>query len=90
MFRHLLEEEEDAMATEQAALALIAIERLDQGKGRLYDMSEIAVYEGADDLKEGDPENSQMFPWILAAVGVLAAGTTGAVMIKRRKKVCTK
>ena len=45
MFRHILEEDADVMATEQAALALIALERLEANGNRLYDFTEIAVYE---------------------------------------------
>lgn len=40
-FRHLLDGEADLMATEQAFYALAALERLEQGRNSLYDMSDV-------------------------------------------------
>lgn len=40
MFRHTLDGGADVMATEQAALALMALERLENGQRRLYDLRE--------------------------------------------------
>ena len=86
MFRHTLDGEADAMATEQAALALIAVDRLDQNKGRIYDFTEIAVYEGNDDsLKsEGKAESNGWILWV--AGGILIAVGVTFVVIKRGKK----
>lgn len=83
MFRHTMDGEADVMATEQAALALIALERLDANGNRLYDFTEVKLYEGKDDsLKTSvDP-----VLWIAAgSVIVLAAGGAAFVFIKRDK-----
>ena len=90
MFRHTLDGEEDVMATEQAALALIAVQRLDQNGNHIYDFTEIAVYEGSDDkIVTHTPVNYAV--WIVpGAVAVLGAGSVACVFIKRGKKTCMK
>ena len=86
MFKHTLDGDEDVMATEQAALALIAVQRLDQDGNRIYDFTEIAVYEGEDDpVSEKNPTDTGV--WIAVAAGaVLVAGGTVVVFMKRGKK----
>lgn len=85
MFRHVLDDGEDVMATEQAALALVALERLDQQADRLYDMTNIAVYPA--ELEENQGAGSWI--WIGAAGAVIAVGAATAIIIRRgKKKVC--
>ena len=87
MFRHTLDGEADVMATEQAALALIALERLDAKANRLYDFTEVTVYAGNDDSLDvlDAPKNGAV--WIIiGAVVVVAAGGAAFVFIKRGKK----
>lgn len=90
MFKHTLDGDEDVMATEQAALALIAVQRLEQNGNRIYDFTEIAVYEGKDDaVTEKKPASTGV--WIAVAAGaVLVAGGAAFVFIKRGKKKCMK
>lgn len=79
MFCHTMDGGADVMATEQAALALIAVERLAAGKGRLYDLTEVAVYPG-----EASQEQPLRFRLLwLAPLPVL---TAGAVFIIRKGK----
>ena len=87
MFRHTLDGEADVMAIEQAALALIALERLDTKANRLYDFTEVAVYAGVDDSLDAQnaPKNGAV--WIvIGAVVAVAAGGAVFVFIKRGKK----
>ena len=86
MFKHTLDGDEDVMATEQAALALIAVQRLDQNGNRIYDFTEIAVYEGeVDTVSEKAPIDAGV--WIaVAASAVLVTGGTVVVFMKRGKK----
>ena len=90
MFRHTLDGEADVMATEQAALALIAMERLDTKANRLYDFTEVKVYEGIDDSLEPKPtlvEPKKLILWIvIGAVAAVAIGGAAFVFIKRGKK----
>ena len=91
MFRHTLDGEEDVMATEQAALALIAVQRLDAKENRLYDFTEIKVYEGKDDEIVTDTPAAKPIVWIVVGiVAALAAGGAAFVFIKRGKKKCMK
>ena len=39
-FCHLIGEETNQMATEQAFYAMVAVQRLEEGKSALYDMNE--------------------------------------------------
>ena len=86
MFCHTTDGDADVMATEQAALALIAVDRLNRNKGRLYDFTEITVYEGNDDSPKSEG-NAESNGWILWGVGGIsvACGVMIAV-IKRGKK----
>ena len=91
MFRHTTDGEADVMATEQAALALIALERLDAKENRLYDFTEVKVYEGKDDVIVTDTPTTKPVVWIvIGAVVALAAGGAAFVFIKRGKKKCMK
>lgn len=84
MFRHTMDGDEDSMATEQAALALIAVHRLDQKGNRIYDFTEVAVYEGEEETAvEKEPVRTAV--WVAAGVVLIAVGTV-AVFIKRGKK----
>ncbi len=80
MFRHTMDGGADVMATEQAALALIAVERLAVGKGRLYDLTGVAVY--PEETPREQPPHFQIL-W-LAPLPVLAAGA--AFIIRKGKK----
>ena len=87
MFKHVMEDGEDVMATEQAALALIALERMDTGKGRLYDMTEIVVYPA--ELENS--EDNKILGKVLIAGGAVVAAAAVVFIIKRGKKsVCMK
>lgn len=86
MFLHELGGEEDVMATEQAALALIAVGRFDQDGNRLYDFTEIAVYQGEDDVVTGKASVGS-FPWAaVGAVVVLAGCGVGFMVIRRGRR----
>lgn len=87
MFRHTLDGEADVMATEQAALALIALERLDAKANRLYDLTEVTVYAGTDDSLDVLDAPKNPIVWIVIGTVVLvAAGGAAFVFIKRGKK----
>ena len=87
MFRHTLDGEADVMATEQAALALIALERLDAKANRLYDFTEVTVYAGTDDSLDVPDAPKNPIVWIvIGAVVLVAAGGAAFVFIKRGKK----
>ena len=87
MFRHTLDGEADVMATEQAVLALIALERLDAKANRLYDLTEVTVYAGTDDSLDAPDAPKNPIVWIvIGAVVLVAAGGAAFVFIKRGKK----
>lgn len=87
MFRHTLDGEADVMATEQAALAQIALERLDAKANRLYDLTEVTVYAGTDDSLDVPDAPKNPIVWIvIGAVVLVAAGGAAFVFIKRGKK----
>ena len=69
------------MATEQTILALQALDRLRAGQGRLYDLRDIppAASAGASPL-----------PWLIAGAAVPAAAGIVIIVIRKRKRVCTK
>lgn len=82
MFRHTLDSEADIMATEQAALALIALDRLDRSGRRLYDLTDVAVYQGSDDT--APKEGTGPMLWII--IGTVTAAAAVALAVKGRKK----
>ena len=68
------------MATEQAILALQALDRLRAGQGRLYDLRDIPPTASA---------GASPLPWLIAGAAGLAAGIV-IIVIRKRKRVCTK
>ena len=84
MFRHTLDGEADVMTTEQAALALIALERLDGGAKRLYDLREVTVYKETACSPEA-AKNGTLWIWVGGAA-MAAAGAGVLVFVKRGKK----
>lgn len=72
---------EDLMATEQAILALQALDRLRAGQGRLYDLRDIPPAASA---------SASPLPWLIAGAAVLAAAGIVIIVIRKRKRVCTK
>ena len=87
MFKHSLDGEDDVMATEQAALALIALERLDAKANRLYDFTEVTVFAGTNDSLDVPDAPKNPIVWIvIGAVVLIAAGGAACVFIKRGKK----
>ena len=87
MFKHTLDGDEDIMATEQAALALIALQRLDAKANLLYDFTEVKVYEGTDDSLEASSAPKNPTAWIvIGTVVILATGCAVFVFVKRGKK----
>lgn len=85
MFRHTLDGKEDVMATEQAALALIAVERLDRDGSRLYDLTNVTVYEEEEPAAQ-EPETAGAVIWAAAAAIIVVIGAAAVVLIRRGKK----
>ena len=81
LFRHTAEGPEDLMATEQAILALQALDRLRAGQGRLYDLRDIPPAASA---------SASPLPWLIAGAAVLAAAGIVIIVIRKRKRVCMK
>ena len=81
LFRHTAEGPEDLMATEQAILALQALDRLRAGQGRLYDLRDIPPAASA---------SASPLPWLIAGAAGLAAAGIVIIVIRKRKRVCTK
>ena len=69
------------MATEQAILALQALDRLRAGQGRLYDLRDIPPAASA---------SASPLPWLIAGAAVLAAAGIVIIVIRKRKRICTK
>ena len=69
------------MATEQAILALQALDRLRAGQGRLYDLRDIPPAVSA---------HASPLPWLIAGAAGLAAAGIVIIVIRKRKRVCTK
>lgn len=55
MFKHVASGKVNNMATDQAAYALVAYERLRNGKASLYNMSDV-TFEGPSTVVEGEPK----------------------------------
>ena len=79
MFRHTLDGEADVMASEQAALAFIALNRLNQNADRIYDMMSINVSEEVI-------EDSGFPVWVPITIGVASAGIAVIICGTRGKK----
>lgn len=84
MFSHILGEEGDWMASYQAALALIAEERLQEGGPRLYDLKDLPVYARANEDQEGQEKKG--FKPVYAIAGVICLGFIAVLVFKRGRK----
>lgn len=88
-FRHTVDGEADAIATEQALCALTAYARLLDGKTALYDMTDVLGGQTADDADNDTNEQSAkttpVVMWIV--LGAAAVAGSGALALTRRRKV---
>lgn len=65
----------------RAILALQALDRLRAGQGRLYDLRDIPPAASA---------SASPLPWLIAGAAVPAAAGIVIIVIRKRKRVCTK
>lgn len=88
-FRHTVDGEADAIATEQALCALTAYARLLDGKTALYDMTDVLGGQTADDAdndtNEQPAKTTPVVVWIVLGAAAVAGG--GALALTRRRKV---
>ena len=63
------------------AMALQALDRLRAGQGRLYDLRDIPPAVSA---------HASPLPWLIAGAAGLAAAGIVIIVIRKRKRVCTK
>ena len=88
-FRHTVDGEADAIATEQALCALTAYARLLDGKTALYDMTDVLGGQMPDDADNDTNEQSAkttpVVMWIV--LGAAAVAGSGALALTRRRKV---
>lgn len=88
-FRHTVDGEADAIATEQALCALTAYARLLDGKTALYDMTDVLggqMPDDADNDTNGQPaKTTPVVMWIV--LGAAAVAGSGALALTRRRKV---
>ena len=88
-FRHTVDGEADAIATEQALCALTAYARLLDGKTALYDMTDVLGGQMPDDADNGTNEQpaktTPVVMWIV--LGAAAVAGSGALALTRRRKV---
>ena len=88
-FRHTVDGEADAIATEQALCALTAYARLLDGKTALYDMTDVLGGQTADDAdndtNEQPAKTTPVVMWIVLGAAAVAGG--GALALTRRRKV---
>ena len=88
-FRHTVDGEADAIATEQALCALTAYARLLDGKTALYDMTDVLGGQMPDDAdndtNEQPAKTTPVVMWIV--LGVAAVAGSGALALTRRRKV---
>lgn len=88
-FRHTVDGEADAIATEQALCALTAYARLLDGKTALYDMTDVLGGQMPDDADNDTNEQSAkttpVVVWIV--LGAAAVAGSGALALTRRRKV---
>lgn len=88
-FRHTLDGEADAIATEQALCALTAYARLLDGKTALYDMTDALGGQTADDAdndtNEQPAKTTPVVVWVV--LGAAAVAGSGALALTRRRKV---
>ncbi len=88
-FRHTVDGEVDAIATEQALCALTAYARLLDGKTALYDMTDVLGGQMPDDAdndtNEQPAKTTPVVMWIV--LGAAAVAGSGALALTRRRKV---
>lgn len=88
-FRHTVDGEADAIATEQALCALTAYARLLDGKTALYDMTDVLGGQMPDDAdndtNEQPAKTTPVVVWIVLGAAAVAGG--GALALTRRRKV---
>lgn len=88
-FRHTVDGEADAIATEQALCALAAYARLLDGKTALYDMTDVLGGQMPDDAdndtNEQPAKTTPVVMWIV--LGAAAVAGSGALALTRRRKV---
>ena len=88
-FRHTVDGEADAIATEQALCALAAYARLLDGKTALYDMTDVLGGQMPDDAdndtNEQPAKTTPVVVWIV--LGAAAVAGSGALALTRRRKV---
>ena len=88
-FRHTVDGEADAIATEQALCALTAYARLLDGKTALYDMTDVLGGQMPDDAdndtNEQPAKTTPVVMWIV--LGAAAVAGSGALALTRRRKV---
>ena len=88
-FRHTVDGEADAIATEQALCALTAYARLLDGKTALYDMTDVLGGQMPDDAdndtNEQPAKTTPVVMWIV--LGAAAMVGSGALALTRRRKV---
>lgn len=88
-FRHTVDGEADAIATEQALCALTAYARLLDGKTALYDMTDVLGGQMPDDAdndtNEQPAKTTPVVVWIVLGAAAVAGG--GALALNRRRKV---
>lgn len=88
-FRHTVDGEADAIATEQALCALTAYARLLDGKTALYDMTDVLGGQMPDDddndTNEQPAKTTPVVMWIV--LGAAAVAGSGALALTRRRKV---
>ena len=88
-FRHTVDGEADAIATEQALCALTAYARLLDGKTALYDMTDVLGGQTADDAdndtNEQPAKTTPVVVWVV--LGAAAVAGSGALALTRRRKV---
>ena len=88
-FRHTVDGEADAIATEQALCALTAYARLLDGTTALYDMTDVLGGQMPDDAdndtNEQPAKTTPVVMWIV--LGAAAVAGSGALALTRRRKV---
>lgn len=88
-FRHTVDGEADAIATEQALCALTAYARLLDGKTALYDMTDVLGGQMPDDAdndtNEQPAKTTPVVVWVV--LGAAAVAGSGALALTRRRKV---
>lgn len=88
-FRHTVDGEADAIATEQALCALTAYARLLDGKTALYDMTDVLGGQMPDDAdndtNEQPAKTTPVVVWIV--LGAAAVAGSGTLALTRRRRV---